>query len=184
MQLGAGTVGENVAACTVGELLDEALVGIRAAPVVHRDVPEELLRVALRIPPHAVSQALRSLITNAQDASPTTASVVIAMRRDGATLELTIRDRGVGIPAEILERIGEPFFTTKAPGRGMGLGLFLARAVVEAVGGTLEIESTAGTGTEVLVSLPMDVSPRAQPAEPSARRSRESNTREVVSKPV
>jgi two-component system sensor histidine kinase RegB len=83
------------------------------------------------------------------------------VRCDAGTLEIAIRDRGAGMPGEILARIGEPFFTTKPPGRGMGLGLFLARAVIEAVGGTLEIDSTAGEGTEVLVSLPTDVSHHA-----------------------
>jgi two-component system, sensor histidine kinase RegB len=185
MAQGAGTLGEGVAACTIGELIDEALVGIRDTPVVHRDLPDELARVALRLPPHAVSQAVRSLVTNAQDASPPNASVVIAVRRHGAMLELVIRDRGPGMPGEVLARIGEPFFTTKPPGRGMGLGLFLARAVIEAVGGSLQIESTAGEGTEVLAALPMDVSPVAGgPAASSARRSRESTGRQVVSKPV
>jgi len=82
------------------------------------------------------------------------------------------------MPDEILERIGEPFYTTKPPGRGMGLGLFLARAVIEAVGGTLQIDSTAGTGTEVRVLLPTDVAQQDQPA----GRSRESARPEMVSK--
>jgi two-component system, sensor histidine kinase RegB len=157
MAQGAGTVGESVATCTVGELLEEALVGARDAPAVHQDVPAELAQTALRLPPRAVSQALRSLITNAQDASPPGTAVEITARGGGDRLELVIRDRGAGMPSAILERIGEPFFTTKAPGRGMGLGLFLARAVVEAVGGTLQIDSTAGVGTEVLVALPTSV---------------------------
>jgi two-component system, sensor histidine kinase RegB len=163
MAQGAGTVGESVTTCTLGELLDESLVGVRDAPEVHRDVPDDLARTDLRLPPRAVSQALRSLITNAQDASPPNAAVVLAVRCDDQTVELAIRDRGAGMPGEILERIGEPFFTTKPPGRGMGLGLFLARAVIEAVGGTLHIASTAGSGTEVRVALPTDVSPRAGP---------------------
>jgi two-component system, sensor histidine kinase RegB len=140
-------------------MLTEALVGVRDAPDVQREVPDGLGQAVLRLPPRAVSQALRSLITNAQDASPQSAAVMIAARCDERILELSIRDRGAGIPREILERIGEPFFTTKAPGRGMGLGLFLARAVVEAVGGTLHIQSTPGEGTEVRVALPTDVSP-------------------------
>ena len=186
MAQGAGTVGENVAACTISELLDEALVGIRESPAVHRDIPAELARTALRLPPRAVSQALRSLITNAQDASPATAAVVVAVRCDASTLELAIRDRGAGMPSEILERIGEPFFTTKPPGRGLGLGLFLARAVIEAVGGTLEINSTTGAGTEVLVALPTDaVLSASSPGEISGRaRSRESIPPQVVSKPA
>lgn len=172
MQQGAGTVGENVEACTVGELLDETMVGIRAAPTVHRDVPAELAAETLRLPPRAVSQALRSLVTNAQDASPPGATVVVSARRDEAMLAITIRDRGAGIPDDVLARIGEPFFTTKAPGRGMGLGLFLARAVIEGVGGTLEITSSPGQGTEVSVRVPTDVSPR-----PATRKTRQAVAR-------
>jgi two-component system sensor histidine kinase RegB len=178
MSQGAGTVGESVATSTVGELLDEVLVGIRDQPAVHRDVSPELARTALRLPPRAVSQALRSLVTNAQDASPPTSAVVVSARGGETTLELVIRDRGAGMPTEILERIGEPFYTTKPPGRGMGLGLFLARAVVEAVGGTLQIDSVAGEGTEVRVALPTDVSHHEQ----AAGRSRESLPAEMVSK--
>jgi two-component system, sensor histidine kinase RegB len=187
MAQGAGTVGESVAASTVRELLDEALAGIRDAPVVHCEVPADVAQIPLRLPPRAVSQALRSLVTNAQDASPPTAAVVVAVRCDAGLLELAIRDRGGGMPGEILARIGEPFFTTKPPGRGMGLGLFLARAVIEAVGGTLEIDSSAGTGTEVRVVLPTNVSHARGPAGgPASRaeRSRESLPREVVSKPA
>jgi two-component system sensor histidine kinase RegB len=186
MAQGAGTVGESVAPCTIGELLDETLVGIRDAPVVHRDVPADLVATPLRLPPRAVSQALRSLITNAQDASPPTASVVVAVGCYDDTLEIAIRDRGAGMPSEILARIGEPFFTTKPPGRGMGLGLFLARAVIEAVGGSLHIHSRAGVGTEVRVTLPTDVSMYASASGESSgnRRSRESVRSEVVSKPA
>ncbi|HET7502398.1 MAG TPA: ATP-binding protein [Kofleriaceae bacterium] len=190
MAQGAGTVGESVATCTIGDLLDEALVGIRDAPVVHRDVPAALAATPLRIPPRALSQALRSLVTNAQDASPPTSSVVVAVGCEDHTLEISIRDRGAGMPQEILDRIGEPFFTTKPPGRGMGLGLFLARAVIEAVGGTLHIHSRAGAGTEVRVTLPTDVSLPGDLPAPRARQStgsdesRESLRPKVVSKPA
>ena len=174
----------------------DALDGIRDAPVVHRDIPAELTRTRLRLPPRAVGQALRSLVTNAQDASPPTAAVVVAVRCHAGMLELAIRDRGAGMPREILARIGEPFFTTKPPGRGMGLGLFLARAVIEAVGGTLQIDSVIGEGTAVLVVLPTDVSHPSSSSNPSnpsnppddasrrSERSRESLPHEVVSKPA
>jgi two-component system sensor histidine kinase RegB len=180
MAQGAGTVGEGVASCTIDVLLDEALVGARGAPEVHRAVPAELARIGLRLPPRAVSQALRSLITNAQDASPPTSPVTISVTSDASALELEIRDRGAGMPGEILARIGEPFFTTKPPGRGMGLGLFLARAVLEAVGGSLDIESVAGAGTCVRVTLPIDVAQGVVPV----KRSRESNPSGMVSKPA
>jgi two-component system sensor histidine kinase RegB len=99
--------------------------------------------------------------------------VVVMARRDGDQLSLAVRDRGPGIPAEVLARIGEPFFTTEAPGRGMGLGLFLARAVIEGVGGTMDIDSRRDAGTEVRVRIPMDV---VRSGEPGAA--------EVVSKPA
>jgi len=183
MAQGAGTVGEGVAPCTVSELLEEALVGIRATPTVHRDLAGELARAPLRLPRRAVSQALRSLVTNAQDASPPNTAVVLAVWREGADLAIAIRDRGAGMPDEVMARIGEPFFTTKAPGRGMGLGLFLARAVIEGVGGSLQIDSSTGEGTEVRVTLPTDVSPR-EPAPARSGESGESPAAVVVSKPA
>jgi two-component system sensor histidine kinase RegB len=163
MAQGAGTVGEGVTSCTVRELLDETLVGIREAPRVLQEIPDDVAQATLSLPPRAVSQALRSLVTNAQDASQANAAVVVTARLVDKRLMLTIRDRGAGIPSEVMAKIGEPFFTTKAPGRGMGLGLFLARAVIEGVGGTLQIDSGQG-GTEVRVMVPTDV--RAQPTAP------------------
>ena len=181
MQQGAGTVGESVTPTTIAELLDEAMVGTRPAPTVHRDVSSELAGAKLRLPPRAVSQALRSLITNAQDASPQGATVVVSVRQDEQGFAIAIRDRGPGIPAEVLARIGEPFFTTKAPGRGMGLGLFLARAVIEGVGGALEIDSTPGQGTEVSVRLPTDIAPMPRRSRQIAAQSKQTS---IVSKPA
>jgi len=181
MAQGAGTVGENIASCSVGELLDETLVGIRETPRVMRELADDVAASAIRVPPRAVSQALRSLVTNAQDASPPTAAVVVTVRRGGEWLTIVIRDRGGGIPVEVKDRIGEPFFTTKAPGRGMGLGLFLARAVVEGVGGNLAIDSIEG-GTEVRVQLPTDVAGPGQIVAPG--RMRESTPGRIVSKPA
>ncbi|CAN5709933.1 ATP-binding protein [soil metagenome] len=185
MQQGAGTVGEGLTACTVSELLDETFVGIRDAPRVVREIVDDVASFALRVPPHAVSQALRSLVTNAQDASPATSAVLLSAHREGELLTIIIRDRGKGIAPEVMERIGEPFFTTKAPGRGMGLGLYLARAVIEGVGGQLELLAGDGGGTEVRVVLPTDVA-GPDPARQIVARvtRRESQVPRVVSKAV
>lgn len=184
MAQGAGTVGEGVTECTVNELLAETLVGIRESPRVVTEVSDEVGQTVLRMPPRAVSQALRSLVTNAQDASPPSSAVLVTARFDGDILALSIVDRGAGIPPELMARIGEPFFTTKQPGRGMGLGLFLARAVIEGVGGTLDIQSTPGGGTEVRVRLPSDVGARSGVAPSQNTRSSESARMRVVSKPA
>ena len=84
---------------------------------------------------------------------------------DARSLRLVIIDRGAGMSADVLARVGEPFYTTKAPGRGMGLGMYLARAVVEGIGGTLIIESTPGRGTRLTVVIPVEVAAGPDPAE-------------------
>ncbi|HMV67337.1 MAG TPA: ATP-binding protein, partial [Myxococcota bacterium] len=64
-------------------------------------------------------------------------------------------DDGSGMDPEVARRVGEPFFTTQAPGEGMGLGVFLARTVVERAGGRLELRSAPGVGTTARVELPL-----------------------------
>ena len=72
-----------------------------------------------------------------------------------AVVRFEVRDEGGGMAPDVLARAGNPFFTTKEPGRGMGLGLFLARTVLAKLGGRLEIESREGAGTSVLFELPL-----------------------------
>jgi two-component system sensor histidine kinase RegB len=102
----------------------------------------------------AVSRALRGVIHNALQASHEGQSVELRVACDAQRCELLVRDSGSGMEPAVLAHAGEPFFTTKEPGRGMGLGLFLTRAVFERLGGSLAIESHTGTGTQVVLSLP------------------------------
>ncbi|MGE0811432.1 MAG: ATP-binding protein [Immundisolibacter sp.] len=95
-------------------------------------------------------QALCSLLDNAADAS---ASVDLSLRWDTQSVQLDIADRGAGIPREIAPRLGQPYVTGK-PG-GLGLGVYLARAVIERLGGTLDITSRQGGGTLAQVVLPL-----------------------------
>jgi two-component system, sensor histidine kinase RegB len=176
MAQGAGTIGESLTKLSVRELIEEAISGTRAAPTIRLEVSSAISGLGLEVPHRAVASALRSLLTNAQDASPPDQPVTLRVRADlgmsaaastaeasggaalassGAHIVLVIADRGSGMDAQLLARIGEPFFTTKAPGRGMGLGMFLARAVIEGVGGTLSLESAPGHGTTARVTLPL-----------------------------
>jgi two-component system, sensor histidine kinase RegB len=150
-----------------GELLGETPVPIEVADFVRRatdslggsahrvaaDVPSSLPRV--RWPVHATAQALTQLLKNAVDASPPDASVRCAVSTEGAAILLRIQDTGSGMSRTVLDRLGEPFFTTR-PGQGMGLGVFIARSLIEHLGGRLQVESTQGVGTDVQIWLPLE----------------------------
>jgi two-component system sensor histidine kinase RegB len=111
---------------------------------------------SVRMPWRGLVQALASLVKNALDASEGSAApVVLSIEADGAKVRFVVADRGSGIAPEQLARVGEPFFTTKAPGAGMGLGVFLARAFADRLGGGLTLTSTRGDGTRAVLEIPL-----------------------------
>ena len=140
---------------TVGELIDCALEGVRDPDRVDvTDGPVSVETQPLWLPQEAVAQAIRNLIHNGLDASGAGGRVMIDTDIRELNLEVRIRDRGRGMSEEELGRAGEPFFTTKEPGRGMGLGLFLTRSVVSRLGGKLIFRSVLGVGTDAVVVIP------------------------------
>ncbi|HMJ16280.1 MAG TPA: ATP-binding protein, partial [Polyangiaceae bacterium] len=94
------------------------------------------------------------LAKNGIDASGPEGRVVVELTRDSAELRVAVEDRGTGMLSTVLAKVGEPFFTTKPRGRGLGLGVFLARAFAESRGGALTFESNAGSGTRATLRLP------------------------------
>jgi two-component system sensor histidine kinase ChvG len=100
--------------------------------------------------------ALSNLLDNALRFSPPGVAVEVAVRgaRDGDFLEISVTDKGPGIPPEHLPRIFERFFTTDAERDGTGLGLAIVRSVVQAHGGTVDAESPAEGGARFIVRLP------------------------------
>lgn len=111
--------------------------------------------IALVHPSEPLVQSIAALVKNGLDASSPTERVTLAIAYGAAGVSMTIEDKGSGIADEVLAKVGEPFFSTKQPGQGMGLGVFLARVFVESRGGTLSIESIAGIGTRASVRLPL-----------------------------
>ena len=107
-----------------------------------------------------VRQVLLNVVINAIQASPRGSKVGIEVARGecGGAL-MTVRDEGTGMSAEILERIRKPYFTTKEG--GSGLGVAVARGLVEQHGGRLEFKSVSGKGTVVTIRLPSSASPCA-----------------------
>lgn len=119
---------------------------------------------SVRAAPGQIEQALMNLVINARDAMPGGGDVVVATRRGalrspGAPSRpcavLSVRDAGAGMDRETLARVFELFFTTKAPGKGTGLGLPTVQRIAEDAGGRVEIESAPGSGTTVRVLLPL-----------------------------
>jgi len=83
--------------------------------------------------------------------------VSTALLEKEKAVRVKVRDNGIGIPDELLPKMFEPFFTTKKPSEGTGLGLYICHTIVEQHGGQIELQSTAGRGTEFTVKLPVSV---------------------------
>ena len=106
----------------------------------------------------AVARAVVNLVRNAVQASGDQDRVVLEGRPNGdGHIRIEVIDRGAGMSPDQLARAGEPFFTTKPPGAGTGLGLFVARSTIEQLGGTLRLSSEPGRGTTATIVLPADV---------------------------
>jgi signal transduction histidine kinase len=116
------------------------------------DIPRDLPAVHM-VEDHLVL-VLVNLMLNAADAMPTGGMLSVTARATGEAIELRLRDTGSGMPPDVLARAKAPMFTTKGAARGTGLGLSVCEGIVRSVGGTLELSSTAGVGTEVVVNLP------------------------------
>ncbi len=99
------------------------------------------------------SRALTNIIENALHAMPGSGRLQIRIRRSGTTAEVEIADTGVGMDPEAVERIFEPYFSTKAT--GTGLGLTIAKRNVELNGGTIRVESERSVGTTVTLTVPL-----------------------------
>jgi signal transduction histidine kinase len=96
-------------------------------------------------------QAVLNIMKNAVEASAE-APVRVSGARAGRAVEIVILDQGPGLAAEAASRLFDPFFTTKE--KGMGIGLYLAKRIVEAHGGTIEVQSREGQGTQFRIRIP------------------------------
>ncbi len=116
---------------------------------------ETAMRKVASFPFAPQSEALSALVKNALDASPDGEPVALsAAQHDRLRVRFLVRDEGIGMTSEVMERVAEPFFTTKAPGQGMGLGAFLAHLFAQTLGGQLLFESKPGEGCTAILELP------------------------------
>ncbi|HKU43613.1 MAG TPA: ATP-binding protein [Polyangiales bacterium] len=139
----------------VRELLSRVMDGLGGERSVRLEVDDATADSVLHVPAQATAQALRAVLKNALQASVDAEPVRVSARTQSGRCVLEVRDFGSGMSPDVLSRAGEPFFTTKAPGDGMGLGLFLARVVVERAGGSVTLDSRPGDGTTAALVLPI-----------------------------
>ncbi len=174
------TIQEDAFRCKkiIGSLLDFA----RGRPAEVRDVDlndlsrkavasfqdrvqAEQLELSLRLDPDLppiradegqLREAVVALVTNALEGTSRGGHVALeTRRRDEGAVSLTVSDDGVGIPAENLQRIFSPFFTTKPAGKGSGLGLAVCHGVAVSHGGEIEVDSEPNRGTSISFVLPI-----------------------------
>jgi PAS domain S-box-containing protein len=153
---------------------NEVVVGMRN--LLDRLIGEDVELVTLlpeglgcvRMDQAQMQQIILNLVLNARDAMPQGGRVTLAARNCNGPLkapsqskarsipcvELTVTDNGCGIDAQARSHLFEPFFTSKGPGRGTGLGLVTVHRIVKQAGGTIEVESEPGKGTRVRICLP------------------------------
>jgi two-component system sensor histidine kinase RegB len=151
------------AGTVVGELPEEISAAAVLALARYQIPASERARVQVegdldcmvRCPVQSCAQVLSGLVVNGLQASEEGAPVVVRVRAEGRVLRFEVCDEGCGIAPELLVHVGEPFFTTKPPGKGMGLGLFLAQSFAELCSGELEIKPSELRGTRVSLNLPL-----------------------------
>jgi len=157
--LSRGDAGRAIGPCS---LVDLAAMADQVVETMRPLAEAKQQAIALRAEPGVqiwadparLRQALYNVIDNAIKYTPAEGHVEISV--EGRPVPtVTVRDDGVGIPAENLERIFDPFFTTRGDNGGTGLGLYICRYIVEKHGGQIEVESRLGEGSSFCLTLPL-----------------------------
>ena len=143
----------------VPDVIDDTLALVRPqkdfkSVTTHLEI-DASLRVG--VSPQRLTQVLLNLLLNAGAAlsAQCEGTIVIRAKRDGTTARIEVEDDGPGVPKELVERIFDPFVTTKDVGAGTGLGLSVCRGIVEGATGTLRLDTTYTEGARFIVTIPI-----------------------------
>ena len=117
-------------------------------------VPQDIGRVLLNLYNNAFYAVTEKGLQAGQDYVPT---VEVSTKKTGNKLEIKVKDNGNGIPQKVLDKIFQPFFTTKPTGQGTGLGLSLAYDIIKAHGGEIKVDTTEGEFAEFVIQLPIAI---------------------------
>lgn len=152
------TMGEMPESKNIGDLFEQVLGELTVTDGVEIIGDEDELDASVHVLVQAVSFALQGVVRNAREAAIERGIEVRVelgvVPRGSQHIALRVRDWSGGMDSETHERAAEPFYSTKATGQGMGLGLFLAATLCERLEGQLEIDVRDGEGTDVMLVLP------------------------------
>jgi len=141
----------------VGKLLSDLLL------LVEEDVAGKKIRITHNMPdgplmvstdPPLLRQVFLNLLKNGVQAVGQKGEITVSSRRKGEWVVVTVVDNGPGIAEENMEHIFTPFFTTKSPGEGTGIGLAVSLRIINQLGGTINVDSALGKGTVFSVVIP------------------------------
>ncbi|MFV1952028.1 MAG: ATP-binding protein [Nitrospinota bacterium] len=148
---------EEISLVKVNDMIDESLNLMRLSPhftdiELAKDYKASSV---ININPIEITQVFMNIIKNSIEAMNGKGRLAISTRDKERLTEVEIDDTGIGIPEDLINRIFEPFYTTKEPGQGTGLGLSVVHRIVERYGGMIDVRSKTGRGTTFTVKLPM-----------------------------
>jgi two-component system NtrC family sensor kinase len=151
--------GINIELVNISKVLKETLEQLK------HQATNKKISISLNLAPHLpdiladknqLQQVFTNIIINAFDAMPKGGTLTIQTFIEDKNIKIKFADTGYGIKKENLDKVFEPFWTTKEVGEGTGLGLFIAYNIIQQYKGTIDIESIEGEGTKVIITLPIE----------------------------
>ena len=145
--------------CDVNQLLEDVVSGVIEKEFevsdirLVRDYDPHLPKIFLD--PEQMRQVLLNLVNNAGDAIRGQGTITLKTQCDSESVRVAITDTGIGMTGEQMERIFQPFFTTKEVGKGTGLGLSISLSIIQSMGGRIEVQSMPGAGSSFSVVFPI-----------------------------
>lgn len=149
-------LGEAVDKFSIKELVYEAMALFNFENLQQVNFINQVGDLQVVMPVRTLTRTIRELMKNAMDASEPGSPIDITCRKDANFLYFEVLDHGTGMDPDFLKRAIEPFYTSKQPGKGMGLGLYLAKIMANRFGGDLKLISKPGEGTTAVLTFALE----------------------------
>ena len=148
--------------CNINKILDEVMHGFKerefavANIKINRHYDPKLQEIL--VDPDQIRQVFLNLINNAGDAITGSGTITLSTSQDAKNIRVAVTDNGQGMNYDQIQKIFDPFYTTKETGKGTGLGLSVSLSIVKSLGGSIDVQSMPGAGSTFTVLLPVQIS--------------------------